>query len=38
VNITLVVRDDNGTVHEVAVNAEVRHRSPVEDERRAHHH
>jgi copper(I)-binding protein len=38
VEITLVVRDDNGTVHEIAVNAEVRHRSPVDDERRAHHH
>ena len=38
VNITLVVRNDNGTVHEIAVNAEVRHRSPVDDERRAHHH
>jgi hypothetical protein len=34
----LVVRNDNGTVHEIAVNAEVRHRSPVDDERRAHHH
>jgi copper(I)-binding protein len=38
VNITLVVRDDKGTVQEIAVNAEVRHRSPVDDERRAHHH
>ena len=38
VKMTLVVRDDNGTVHEIAVNAEVRHRSPVDDERRAHHH
>lgn len=38
VNITLVVRDDKGTVQEVAVNAEVRHRSPVDDERRAGHH
>jgi copper(I)-binding protein len=38
VKITLVVRDDKGTLHEVAVDAEVRHRSPVDDERRAHHH
>ena len=38
VKITLVVRNDNGTAHEIAVNAEVRHRSPVDDERRAHHH
>jgi copper(I)-binding protein len=38
VKITLVVRDDKGTVHEIAVNAEVRHRSPFDDERRAHHH
>jgi copper(I)-binding protein len=38
VKITLMVRDDNGTVQEIAVNAEVRHRSPVDDERRAHHH
>lgn len=38
VKITLMVRDDNGTVHEIAVNAEVRHRSPVDEERRAHHH
>jgi periplasmic copper chaperone A len=38
VRITLTVRDDDGAVHEIAVNAEVRHRSPVDDERRAHHH
>ena len=38
VKIILVVRDDDGTVHEIAVNAEVRHRSPIEDERRARHH
>jgi copper(I)-binding protein len=38
VKITLVVGDDNGTMHEIPVNAEVRHRSPVDDERRAHHH
>ena len=38
VKITLTVRDDDGTLHEIAVNAEVRHRSPVDDERRAHHH
>lgn len=38
VKITLAVRGDNGTVHEIALNAEVRHRSPVDDERRAHHH
>jgi copper(I)-binding protein len=38
INITLTVRDDDGTVHEITVNAEVRLRSPVDDERRAHHH
>jgi copper(I)-binding protein len=38
VKITLVVRNDDGTVHDIAVNAEVRNRSPVDDERRAHHH
>jgi copper(I)-binding protein len=37
VKITLVVRDDNGAVNEVDVNAEVRIRSPIDDERRAHH-
>jgi copper(I)-binding protein len=38
VKITLTVRDDDGTVRDVDVNAEVRDRSPVDDERRAHHH
>jgi copper(I)-binding protein len=38
VKITLVVRDDNGTVQEITINAEVRFRSPIDDERRAHHH
>ena len=38
VKITLTVRDDGGAVHEIAVNAEVRHRSPADDERRAHRH
>jgi copper(I)-binding protein len=38
VNITLTVRDDDGTVHEMTINAEVRVRSPLDDERRTHHH
>jgi len=38
VKITLTVRDDDGSVHEIDVNAEVRNRSPIDDERRAHHH
>jgi copper(I)-binding protein len=38
VKIILVVRDDDGTVHEIAVNAEVRLRSPIADERRSHRH
>jgi len=38
INITLTVRDDDGTVQEITVSAEVRFRSPVDDERRAHHH
>jgi copper(I)-binding protein len=38
INITLTVRDDDGTVQEITVNAEVRFRSPIDDERRAHHH
>jgi copper(I)-binding protein len=38
VNITLTVRDDDGTVHEIAISAEVRFRSPIDDERGAHHH
>ena len=38
INITLTVRNDDGTVQEVTVNAEVRFRSPVDDERRAHRH
>ena len=36
--ITLIVRDDDGTVHEITVNAEVRLGSAVDDELRAHHH
>jgi copper(I)-binding protein len=38
VKITLTVRDKDGAVQEIAVNAEVRVRSPIDDERRAHHH
>jgi copper(I)-binding protein len=38
INITLAVRDDDGTVQEITVSAEVRFRSPVDDERRAHQH
>jgi copper(I)-binding protein len=38
INITLTVRDDDGTVQEITINAEVRLRSPIDDERRAHHH
>jgi copper(I)-binding protein len=37
VRLTLTVRDGDGAVHEIPVNAEVRVRSPVDDERRAHH-
>jgi copper(I)-binding protein len=38
VTIILTVRDNDGAVRDVDVNAEVRNRSPVDDERRAHHH
>ena len=38
VKIILVVQDDDGTVREIAANAEVRLRSPIDDERRARHH
>ena len=38
VNITLVVRTTTARCKRSPVNAEVRHRSPVDDERRAHHH
>ena len=38
VKIILTVRDDDGSVREIDVNAEVRNRSPIDDERRAHHH
>ena len=38
INITLTVRNDDGTVQEITINAEVRFRSPIDDERRAHHH
>ena len=34
----LEAHSDDGTVHEIPVNAEVRLRSPIDDERRAHHH
>jgi copper(I)-binding protein len=37
VRLTLTVRDGDGSVHEIPVNAEVRVRSPVDDERRADH-
>src|SRR5204863_8055147 len=38
VKIILVVRDHDGSLNEIAVNAEVRLRSPIDDERRAHRH
>ena len=38
VKMTLMVRDNTGAVSEIAVDAEVRTRSPIDDERRAHHH
>ena len=38
INITLIVRDNDGSVQEITVSAEVRFRSPVDDERRAHRH
>ena len=38
INVTLTVRDDDSTVQEITVSAEVRFRSPVDDERRAHQH
>ncbi len=38
VKMILTVRDDTGAVSEIAVDAEVRTRSPIDDERRAHHH
>src|SRR3982074_2663307 len=38
IKITLTVRDDDGTVQEITVSAEVRFRSPVDAQRRAHHH
>jgi copper(I)-binding protein len=38
VSITLVVRRADGTQDEIPVDAEVRRRSPIDDERRAHHH
>ena len=37
VSITLVVRRADGTQDEIPVDAEVRRRSPIDDERRAHH-
>ncbi|HEY1327671.1 MAG TPA: copper chaperone PCu(A)C [Casimicrobiaceae bacterium] len=36
VTLTLVLRDAQGRTQEVPVDAEVRHRSPLDDERRAH--
>jgi copper(I)-binding protein len=38
VKMTLMVREDSGAVSEIEVDAEVRTRSPIDDERRAHHH
>jgi copper(I)-binding protein len=38
VKMTLTVRDDSGALREIEVDAEVRTRSPIDDERRAHHH
>jgi copper(I)-binding protein len=38
VKMTLIVRDASGALSEIAVDAEVRTRSPIDDERRAHHH
>jgi periplasmic copper chaperone A len=38
VDLTLTVEDNNGSRQEIAVNAEVRMHSPIDDERRAHTH
>jgi len=38
VNLTLTIELDDGSRQEIAVNAEVRQRSPIDDERRAHTH
>jgi len=38
VDLTLTIEDNNGSRQEIAVNAEVRMRSPIDDERRAHAH
>jgi hypothetical protein len=38
VTLTLTLRDAQGKSQEVPVDAEVRHRSPLDDERRAHAH
>jgi copper(I)-binding protein len=37
VTLTLTLRDAQGRVREIPVDAEVRHRSAIEDERREHH-
>ena len=38
VNLTLTIEQDDGSRQDIAVNAEVRLRSPIDDERRAHKH
>jgi len=38
VNLTLVIEQDDGSRQDIEVNAEVRLRSPIDDERRAHEH
>jgi periplasmic copper chaperone A len=38
VDLTLTIEQDDGSRQEIAVNAEVRMRSPIDDERRAHAH
>ncbi len=37
-NLTLTIEQDDGSRQEIEVNAEVRLRSPIDDERRAHEH
>jgi hypothetical protein len=34
--LTLTLRDARGNTQEIPIDAEVRHRSPIDDERRAH--
>jgi len=36
VSLTLTLRDAQGNTQDIPVQAEVRHRSPIDDERRAH--